>query len=230
MPTEMKKINKVKRYCYECGEAIKRNEEYTTLEVFDSPFDEQSKTIHLHVDNNISQHYIISCEEVLYDTNWADFRYFDCPLCQRTIIRQCPTNGWHSYVRDYDDEEICLGCYERIIIKEGIARERFEAGKLDGMFFNEQDLVKAGYEMVADMENFFVRTEHDVERYCSEALKYIDAGYLVVTEYEHMAIGGLEGYQTMWIKRKDSHNFESFNHSGVRPFIEKEVGGLSHGK
>jgi len=46
--------------------------------------------------------------------------------------------------------------------------------------------------MVADMENFYVRTNGDVEKYCSEALKYIDDGYLVVTEYEHMAIGGLE--------------------------------------
>ena len=212
MPTDMKKTKMAKIHCYECGEAIRRNEEYATLEVYDSPFDEQSKTIHLHVDNKISEQYGISCEEALYDEHWADFRYFECPLCQRTIIRQCPTNGWHSYVRDYEDEEICLGCFEHIIIKEGIARERFEAGKLDGMFFNEQDLVNAGYEMVPDMENFFVRTKYDVERYCSVALQYIDEGYLVISEYEHMAIGGLEGYQTMWIKRKDSSDSKLINH------------------
>jgi hypothetical protein len=107
-------------------------------------------------------------------------------------------------VREYEDEEICLSCYEKIILEEGIARERFEAGRLDGMFFNEQDLEDAGYVMVEDMENFYIRTECDVERYCREALKYIDDGYIVVTEYEHMAIGGLEGYQTMWAKKKGS--------------------------
>ena len=216
MPTDMKKITMAKIHCYECGKDIRRTKEYTTLEVYDSPFDEQSKTIHLHVDNKISEHYGISCEEALYDEHWADFRYFDCPLCQRTIIRQCPANGWHSYVRDYEDEEICLGCFERIIIKEGIARKRFEAGKLDGMFFNEQDLVNAGYEMVPDMENFFVRTKYDVERYCSVALQYIDEGYLVISEYEHMAIGGLEGYQTMWIKRKESSDSKLINHQTDR--------------
>jgi hypothetical protein len=228
MPTDMKKI-KIKLHCYECGEVIKKNEEYITLEVYDSPFDETSKTIHLHIENNISDHYRISCEEALYDEQWADFRYLDCPICKRTIVRQCPTNGWHSYVRDYDDEEICLSCYEQIIIKDGIARERFEAGKLDGMFFNEQDLKDAGYAMVADMENFYVRTNGDVEKYCSEALKYIDDGYLVVTEYEHMAIGGLEGYQTMWIKHKDSL-CESFHHPEALPIIEKIMGGIRHGK
>jgi len=36
MPTDMKKI-KIKLHCYECGEVIKKNEEYITLEVYDSP-------------------------------------------------------------------------------------------------------------------------------------------------------------------------------------------------
>ena len=219
----MKKTNKVKLDCYECGEVIKKNEEYITLEVYDSPFDEKSKTIHLHIENNISNHYRISCEEALYDEQWADFRYLECPICQRTIVRQCPTNGWHSYVRDYEDEEICLSCYEQIILKEGIARERFEAGKLDGMFFNEQDLKDAGYEMVADMENFYVRAKSDVERYCSAALKYIADGYLVVTEYEYMAIGGLEGYQTMWVKQKEISNFKAGNFQTGRQNERKEV-------
>jgi hypothetical protein len=83
--------------------------------------------------------------------------------------------------------------------------------------------------MVADMENFYVRTNGDAEKYCSEALKYIDEGYLVVTEYEHMAIGGLEGYQTMWIKHKDSH-CASFNHPAALPIIENKMGGIRHGK
>jgi hypothetical protein len=48
------------------------------------------------------------------------------------------------------------------------------------------------------------------------ALQYIDEGYLVISEYEHMAIGGLEGYQTMWIKRKESSDSKLINHQTDR--------------
>jgi hypothetical protein len=44
-----------------------------------------------------------------------------------------------------------------------------------------------------------------------------------------MAIGGLEGYQTMWIKHKDSL-CESFHHPEALPIIEKIMGGIRHGK
>ena len=54
MSRDMKKKNSLKRYCSECGEAIKRNEDYTTLEVYDSPWG-ASRTIYVHVNNKIQE-------------------------------------------------------------------------------------------------------------------------------------------------------------------------------
>ncbi len=203
-----RKQGKVKHQCHECRELIRRGEDYITLEVYDSPFDVKSRTIYLHVGNEVREDQGISCEQALYDEQWSDFRYFDCPMCQRTIIRQCPSNGWHSYVREYDGEDICLSCYEHILLREGIARETFEAGKIEGMFFNQQDLADAGYEKASGMESIYIRTKCDAELYCSEALRVMDEGYIAVTDYERMAIGGLEGYVTMWCKQKEGIRHE----------------------
>lgn len=193
---------KEKRYCYECNGIIKNDEDYVIMEVYDSPFDEKAKTIHLHVDNEICDDYGISCAEALYDDRWADFRYFDCPICRRTIIKQCPSNGWHSYFREYRGEDICTSCYEWIILAEGIPREKFEEGKIDGTFFNQWDLIAAGYTMVPGMTDAHIRTQYDAEWYCNEALRLMDNGYAVVTDYERMAIGGLEGYVTLWARQR----------------------------
>ena len=198
---EIKKTNgKVKRQCYECGDVIRRGGDHTTLEVYDSPFDEKPKTIHVHVDNKIQEDCGISCEQALYDEHWADFRYFDCPMCDRTIIRQCPSNGWHSYVRITDDgEEICLRCYEEDVLEHGIAREKFEQHNVAGMFFNQEELRKRDWERV--IWDMFLRSEASVAQYCQEAIHYIDQGYKVVTDYERLGLGGGEGYVSLWIKK-----------------------------
>ena len=199
---ENNRNGKEEMYCYECKGKIGDDEKYVNMDVFDSPFDEKSKFIHLHVDNEIFDDYRISCEDALYDEQWADFRYFDCPMCHRTIIRQCPNNGWHSYVRQYNGEGICLRCYETIILEFGIPRGFFEDRKIEGMFFNRQELRDAGYRKVEGMEDAYIRTQRDVEWYCDEAVKVMDKGYSVVTDYGRIAIGGVEGYVTLWAKRE----------------------------
>jgi predicted RNA-binding Zn-ribbon protein involved in translation (DUF1610 family) len=195
-----KRTKQIKCHCHECGEPIRRGEDFTTREVYDSPFDEQSKTIHLHVDNQLREDYGISCEQALYDEHWADFRYFDCPMCQRTIIRQCPSNGWHSYVRDYEDDQICLSCFEQIQLKAGASKESFEDGRIEGMFFNSNDLTTHGFEPVPGFHGYYIRTNEDVQNYCGTALRLIGKGCVIANEHERMAIGGLEGYVTMWAK------------------------------
>ena len=94
-------------HCHECGQTIKRKEDFTTLEIYKNPWGEPME-IRLHTENYICQDYRISCEQALYDEQWADFRYFGCSICKRTIIRQCPSNGWQSYVREtiIDDDNI----------------------------------------------------------------------------------------------------------------------------
>ena len=209
LSAEKRKREKKKMCCHECGEAVLTREDHVTIEVYDSPFDERSRTIHLHTDNEICADYGISCAEALYDEQWADFRYFDCLMCGRTIIRQCPSNGWHSYVQEYEGEDICLRCYETITLKEGIARESFEEGKIHGMFFSRQELRDAGYQEVEGMEDAYIRTQSDVERYCHGAIRIMDQGYSVVTDYERMAIGGLEGYVTLWARPMNGNNKRS---------------------
>jgi hypothetical protein len=202
LSTEIKKKNgKVKHYCYECGELISVGDTYATMEVYDSPWD-QPKAIYVHVDNEIRENGL-SCEEALYNQQWADFRYFNCHLCNRTISRHCRSNGWHSYVREYDSEEICLSCYEEIQYKEGASQESFENGHIEGMFFNYEDLTSRGFERVDNYQDYYIRTTRDAKEYCETALRLINHGYIIVNEYVRMAIGGLEGYVTMWCKLKE---------------------------
>jgi hypothetical protein len=95
--TSRRKRNKG-MHCHECGKPIKRKEDFTTLEIYKNPWGEPLE-IHLHTKNDICEDFGISCEQALYDQRWADFRYFDCSICNRIIILQCPSNGWQSYGR-----------------------------------------------------------------------------------------------------------------------------------
>jgi len=217
------KTNRVKRCCNECGEVIKRNEEYTTLEVYDSPWRE-SKTIYVHMDNEIRENGL-SCEEALYDERWEDFRYFNFYLCNRTISRQCRSNGWHFYVRETDDgEEICLSCYEENILAHGIPWETFAQHTIAGMFFNQGELREKGWERV--LREMFLNSETSVSAYCKEAIHYIDQGYKVVTDYESLGIGGGEGYVSLWIKKDEDseHDIPLFS------ACQERKGGASHGR
>lgn len=204
--------------CHECGTRKFKSRMYA-MDVHDSPWDAAPKTIYVckHTPKSLQKHYhrewMESCEELLTDTGWADFRYFTCASCHRMVISQCPSNGWHSYVHTTDDgDEICLKCYEADLYENGIPRESFENNKIGGMFFNRGDLQKYGYAEVEGYQNFFVRGTEDAKRFCKEAIKWIDAGYKVAVDYDHMSIGMLEGYVNMFIKPEK-----------VDPAIEKLV-------
>jgi DNA repair protein RadC len=205
MPAEMwRRKGKERKHCYQCGEPIMRTEDFTTLEVYDSPWG-KPKEIHLHVDNEIREDYGISCEQALYDEQWSDFRFFNCSICNRIIIRQCPSQGWHSYVRETEDgEEVCLRCWEEDIYENGLPREKFEKGQIPGMFYNRRDLEGHGFERVPGFDNFPIKTGFNARAFCDAAIRVMDEGCLVAVDYERMAIGGLEGYVTMWAKKNVS--------------------------
>lgn len=189
----------MKHECYECGEAIMDGDSCTTRVVYDSPWG-KPKTIYLHAGNEIRDDYRIPCEQALYDERWADFRYFECPSCKRTISRQCRTNGWHTYWREYRGRQICLSCYQNIILKKGVTRSSLREGRIEGMFFDREDLYQAGFEPVDGLHYSHIRTGSDARRYCDAALALIRRGRIVVTDYERMAVGGLEGYVSLWAK------------------------------
>ena len=192
--------------CYECENPIildpkQENITYTTMEVYDSPFDENGKTIYLHLGNDDGYG---DCLSKLEDTSWADFRYFYCESCDREIIRQNPKNGYMSFIRDLESDfqeiiEVCLKCYEEEIIKNGIPKSKFEQKQIAGMF--APDAEKNGYQAVDGFQSYFINNQESIEKYCNKAMELIDNGYKVLNDYERLGIGGGEGYITMFAKK-----------------------------
>jgi len=180
--------------CYECEELLELDAPYTKITVFDSPFT-NGKEIVLHVNNDND------CLDKLEDTSWADFRYFTCNDCGRMVCRQSPYNGWHSWVRVREDgSEVCLKCFEDDVLENGIPRESFEGGKISGSDFSVEDLRENGYKEVDDFEGVHITGGPSAKRFCDKALGLMDQGKIIVTRYDHMAIGMIEGYVSMWAK------------------------------
>jgi hypothetical protein len=125
-----------------------------------------------------------------------------CVKCDREISEQNRQNGWHIQYRDYDGQMVCLKCYKDLIIKNGVEREKLEAGKIPGIFFSfgNPEPLQAGYKEVPGFTNFFVRSEESVDKFTKRALQFIDQGKKVVIGYESMGIGGGEGYVTLLVK------------------------------
>ena len=182
--------------CFECG-TERPEEEMVILEVYDRPFDDLPRKIAICREEDGSESL---CQERLFDTGWADFRYSYCSSCERAICRQNPSNGWHGQFRVLDGEEVCLKCYERILLEDGVSREALEDGRLPGMFFSfgNPELLEAGY--VPIKENVFIGGESTALALTHLALELIDQGSKVVIAYERLALGGLEGTVSLYAK------------------------------
>lgn len=143
--------------------------------------------------------YSDSCTERLFDTSWADFRYFECESCNRVIIRQCPKNGWHSYVRFVDayEEEWCLKCYEEELFTNGInvvGEDVLNCGRIPGMFLDEDELIARNF---TRLESVYVEgnTKEVVQK-----IKDLTKSYCVIINYSSLAIGGSEGFIEIWTR------------------------------
>ena len=188
--------------CEECGLEGARGNMYK-LELYDTPWEDKPRIAYVHkklparLKRDDYLKYMESCEELVEDTGWADFRYFTCQVCYRQVCRQNPANGWHSQVRVVGDEELCLKCYEEHILDNGVEREEFEEGHLPGMFFSgdNHEPLDAGYECI--MDNVFIG---DPKPVIAKALELIDRGHKVVIGYESMGIGGSEGAVSLFAK------------------------------
>jgi hypothetical protein len=155
-------------------------------------------------DDEVEKHF---CSEECMNiyVNEEPRSYFWCNPCGREISRQNPRNGWHIQYREYEGEEVCLRCYENMILMHGVEREKLEAGRIPGMFFSfgNTEPLRAGYSEVPEFTSFFVRSEESKERFRKKALELIDQGKKVVIGYERMGIGGGEGYVTLMVKDKE---------------------------
>jgi len=193
--------------CYGCG--LEGNEdEMFTLTLFDHPFDEEGKVRYFHKElpeeiknskDDWRRHYE-ACDEFI--TSSGDFDYFTCDICHRMVCEQNPSNGWMTQYREHFGDQICLKCYEEMILENGVDREHFEEGKLEGMFFsgNNHEPLDAGYSIDERVYNVRVAGSTKAKEICKIALDYIDRGGKVIIGYESMAIGGIEGYVTLFYK------------------------------
>ena len=137
-----------------------------------------------------------------------DFAFFHCVGCGREICEQNPDNGWHiQYAVINECEQICLRCKEKQLFDSGVdVDEIIRTQQVDGMFLNTNELLDAGFQIhekfdgvllgsgysgYADPQNFFDKLQE-----CREDFE----GKTVIINYENMAIGGLGGYISVWIK------------------------------
>lgn len=191
--------------CNECGREKPKSQMHK-LDVFDSPFDTIPRTIYVckQAPKELSEsHYIESCDELLRDSSWADFRYFDCHVCNRMICEQNPHNGWHVQYRVVDAEQICLSCYEKDMFENGLSEDDLESDSLHGMFFDESELAKHGFSKHPDFDYVHVTGERQAQRILDTAKSLKTENRKVIINYESMAIGGLEGYISLWFTQAD---------------------------
>ena len=192
--------------CEECGEEFypdpdKEGETWCKVTLFNDPWSENGEEVHVHVGNEKNKGMDYGdCYDKLSDTSWADFRYLDCPICNRKVIRQSPANGWHSYTRILNDEEVCIACFEKELLVGNI-EPIDDDGCIVGMFFNWGELAGKGFELIEDC--FFIGSKNSKTKYVEMVNSYVEQGYIVVNEYESMGLGGGEGTLNLWIKKRE---------------------------
>jgi len=178
--------------CKNCGKKTLIKKGFRSEPAYGTPWDEEGERLPFCSDDCMQEYFFGD----------HDFKYFHCDKCHRLVCEQNPRNGWHTQYRDLEHdhyERVCLECYEEIIVAEGIPKKSFEDQRLAGMFFNTGE-VPEGYKIVPGFENYFIRSEESIKRYCFKAIELIDQGHKVVTGYESLGLGGGEGYVTMFAK------------------------------
>jgi len=164
-------------------------------ELYDTPWDEAGRGAWF-------------CSDACADgyMNSGSFDYILCEGCTRLVCEQNPANGWHVQFREHADlGYICLRCYEKETLESGQPRSDFGGSKIrGGMFFSSgnREPRENGFEEVPEFTDYFVNGAESARRYNRQALELIDAGHKVLTGYERLAIGGLEGYITMMSKQE----------------------------
>ena len=191
----VERTEKIVNYLYErsqrmnveCCYCDKSAREQFTREVYETPWDE-TPVEKCFCSEECENYYLYS----------GDFRYFTCDECGREICEQNPRNGWHVQYRYYDDTMLCLKCFEKEMLENGLSYEALRDDKMTGMFFNYNELEDAGFQ---EGKSFFINSssgEKVCKNYC---MKLKENGNAVVINYERVAIGGIEGTLTVWFKK-----------------------------
>jgi hypothetical protein len=193
-----------KHTCEECG--IPGTEATMwRLKLYDHPFDDKPRVAWLHhhipsqAKDDLTSGYE-SCLDLFDDHSYGEFRYFTCSHCNRMVCEQNPQNGWMSQFRYLGDEQICLRCYEQHILANGVNRDDIADGKFPGMFFsfdNHEPLASGYTELAHDLYLNSPQSRASAQR---TILAELDKSNRVVIGYESLAIGGSEGYISIFVK------------------------------
>ena len=145
------------------------------------------------------------CQEAYMSS--GSFDYEACESCDRLVCQQNPANGWMWQFRTHATiGEVCLRCYEKEILENGQPRSDFENSRINGgMFFSygNGEAHNADFWEVEGYENYFINDGESARRFNMKAMSLVDSGHKVITGYERLAIGGLEGYATMLAKEPE---------------------------
>ena len=207
-----KALEAVRHECWACGDygyATGRDKAYNVvpIEVYDDPWEDEATIIWAHDSERRPVPYGVaqSCVAAIESPHITDFHYFGCECCGRMVIVRCPSNGWHSYQRIVNEcEEWCLACVESTLRAEGIAgfpdelEKLLNGGLLFGMFFDVNARENACW--LATEYRTFINGEESAMRLAKEARRLHDQERLIIIGYESMAIGGGEGYVTLFSK------------------------------
>lgn len=183
--------------CHECGDKFKRGEAKTTIEIYDDPWATKPCTVRVHTGNDDGNG---DCFDKLTDKSWASFRYQQCPICERMIVSQCLDNGWRTFFKEVGSEEICVKCYQDMRLADGEPEEAFKRGCIGGDFFDSRELSSHGWSLVPGYHGAFIDGRESAKRFCATALELIRSGHKVLVDIYTMAIGGGEGYFSLYCK------------------------------
>ncbi len=168
-------------------------------ELFDTPYD------NIPIDYVFSTQFAFDC---FYGREYSkDFSYFFCPVCERDICEQNPSNGWHVQTRTIHDELICTRCFDEEIISNGLdVDDILESRELPGNFFTDDELTSAGYKVLEPFYHYTIGSGYagykNPDDFFDELEKMRNKllDKKLVISYDSMAIGGMGGYITVYVK------------------------------
>lgn len=154
------------------------------------------------------------CSWYAYDCYYGrqyskDFAYFQCEDCGKDICMQNPSNGWDVQYRWLtEDVIVCSKCFEETMMEQGIdIDECIRTEELQGSWFTDSELESAGFEIDDDFDGVVIGYGRfggysDPKMFFEKLKEERDRleNLIVVAQYNDMAIGGLGGSITLWVK------------------------------
>lgn len=189
--------------CYECGEKFKKSDTLKSgrkviLDIVNNPWAAEPRTIAVHANNDDDDDGQGSCLDKLTDTSWSNFRLFTCGNCGRLVSRQCNSDGHRSYVKIVNGEEICVACYHKDVLQNGMSVD-FSDG-IPGDFFNPADIEAYGWEPVNHIQNYHVKHPTTIDQVKKTAADLAAKERLILIDYDDMATTYTEGFISMFSK------------------------------